>query len=140
MAVARQFISSHALEPLRLCLERLPLADILRIPLLASLSCEGCSQLWSIPQEVCSQGGEAVVRFLREVERTGQINTSVTLFLIGDGEAGKTSIIMGLTSESNRAFHIRTDHRTVGIDISKWAPPGQNIDFTFFKTLQCFFA
>jgi hypothetical protein len=128
--------SSSSLQTLNLancrCLEKLPLADILKFPVLTSLSCEGCSQLWSIPQEICSQGGVTTMRFLREVERAGQINTSVTLFLIGDGEAGKTSIIMSLTSESGRAFHIRTDHRTIGIDISKWAPQGQNVDFTLF--------
>ena len=72
------------------------------------------------------------MRFLREVERTGQISTTVTLFLIGDGEAGKTSIIMSLKSESNRAFHIRTDHRTIGIDRSKWVPQGHSLNFTLF--------
>ena len=41
------------------CLETLPLTVILQLPLLTSLSCEGCSQLWSIPQEVGKQGGQA---------------------------------------------------------------------------------
>ncbi len=72
------------------------------------------------------------MRFLRDVESTGQINTSLNLFLIGDGEADKSSVIMSLKSESDMAFHIRTDHRTIGIDISKWAPQGQNVDFTVF--------
>ena len=93
----------------RRCLETLPLTDILQLPLLTSLSCEGCSQLWSVPHEVCKQGGQATMRFLREVERAGRVNRSLTLFLIGDGEAGKTpSVIMSLESKSLRATFART--------------------------------
>jgi hypothetical protein len=114
------------------CLEKLPLADILKFPLLIRLSCEGCLLLWSIPQVIRNQGGEATMRYLRDVESKGQISTSLALFLIGDGEAGKTSTIMCLKSESDRAFHIRTDHRTIGRDISKWAPEGHSVDFTVF--------
>ena len=53
------------------CLETLPLPDILQLPLLTSLSCEGCSQLWSIPQEVCKQGAQATMRFLRRWSEPG---------------------------------------------------------------------
>jgi hypothetical protein len=46
--------SSTSLTSLELsgcrCLEKLPLADILKFTQLTSLSCEGCSQLWSIPR------------------------------------------------------------------------------------------
>ena len=114
------------------CLETLPLKDILKLPQLKSLACDGCSLLSSVPHEVCLQGGENTLKFVKEVELTGKINNNITLFFVGEGEAGKTSVIMSLQSDSDRAVYIRTDHRTIGIDISEWTPQGDDMTFTFF--------
>ena len=101
-------------------LESLPIEVLLKFPFLRSLDVAGCGKLFSPPQEICSQGGEVTMRFLREVQKSGKFNDIMNLFLLGDGEAGKTSVVMALKSNANRAAHIRADHRTVGIDISSW--------------------
>ena len=54
-------------------------------------------------------GGPGVDEVSEEVERAERVNRSLTLFLIGDGEAGKTpSVIMSLESKSLRATFART--------------------------------
>ena len=72
----------------------------------------------------------------------------MSLFLIGDGEAGKTSIMHALKSAEKRAHHIRHDHRTVGIEIAEWYPEDVDVRFliydlagqaVYFKTHQLFF-
>jgi len=98
----------------------LPLEDLIKFPFLSSLDLAGCGKLLSPPQEVCNQGGIATLQFLREVKKTGKFNEMMNLILVGDAEAGKTSVIMALKSEVNRAVYIRADHRTVGIDITTW--------------------
>ena len=103
-------------------LETLPLGYLLDFPQLKRLECQGCVNLSSPPQEICEQGGEAVLAFLKEVRRSGQFSKSMTLFLIGDGEAGKTSVISALKSDAGRTNYIRADHRTIGIDVSVWEP------------------
>ena len=43
---------------------------------------------------------------------------SIKLFLIGDGERGKTSLLRRLKQEEKKV-----DNRTIGIDIRKWSYP-----------------
>jgi hypothetical protein len=76
---------------------------------LERVECEGCVKLSTPPQEVCRQGGLAVAKFLRQVNGDGEMTKSITLFLIGDGEAGKTSVLLALKSPENKACHIRAD-------------------------------
>ena len=113
-------------------LEVLPLGQLVEFPLLKSIECKGCLQLYYPPFEICSQGGEAVMELLREVRRCGQYSKSITLFLMGDGEAGKTSVVRALKSKEDRTAHIRADHRTVGIDISAWRPKNTDLTFRIF--------
>ena len=101
-------------------IEAVPHEDLIKFPFLKSLDLSGCGKLYSPPQEICSQGGKATMEFLREVKRNGKFNETMNLFLLGDGEAGKSSVIMALKSDFNRAAYIRADHRTVGIDITTW--------------------
>eukprot|EP00291_Cryptomonas_curvata_P009238 CAMPEP_0172198962 /NCGR_PEP_ID=MMETSP1050-20130122/28407_1 /TAXON_ID=233186 /ORGANISM="Cryptomonas curvata, Strain CCAP979/52" /LENGTH=1402 /DNA_ID=CAMNT_0012875899 /DNA_START=67 /DNA_END=4275 /DNA_ORIENTATION=- len=110
--------------------QSLPIAEILNLPNLKVLDCKGCSKLYYPPQEVCKQGGTAVMRFLQEVN--GQVSTNMNLFLIGEGEAGKTSVVIALKSSSNSAYHIRADHRTIGIDITSWQPKGSDVVFDIY--------
>ena len=101
-------------------LKILPVAALLRITSLEELDCRGCFRLFSPPQEICDLGGKAVMEFLREVEKDGEFSKQMTLFLLGDGESGKTSVIKALKSSNSCAERIHEDSRTVGIDISSW--------------------
>jgi hypothetical protein len=113
-------------------LQHLPLEELMdRLPL-RHLNCAGCSQLWSPPQEVCNQGGDITVRFLHEVKARGEFSSEMTLLLIGDGEAGKTSVVLALKSENNKAPYIRSDYRTVGIDVSFWKPTAQKMEYVIY--------
>ena len=132
-------LSKHRLGELKLeilnieyCgyIDSVPIVEVLNLPNLKELACEGCSKLYYPAQEICKQGGKATLRFLQEVN--GQVNTRMNLFLIGDSEAGKTSVIMALKSNSNKAYYIRTDHKTVGIDITSWKPKDADIVFDIF--------
>lgn len=101
-------------------LTSLPIKNLCQLTLLEEVECTGCPSLLSPPPEVCFQGGKAVMNFLREVNSNGQPNKSITIFLIGDGESGKTSILSALRSSNNTSAKIHIDSRTVGIDISTW--------------------
>ena len=69
------------------------------------------------PPEVVSQGWKAVLQFLR-AGSTVPVH-ELRLMLIGDGEAGKTSLQQALNAPSHRAHRIGKEERTVGIDISE---------------------
>ena len=111
-----------------ICLETLPLEQLRK---LISLGLKGCSQLWNPPKEVCNQGGEETIRFLNDIKINGVQSESMALFLVGDGEAGKTSLIRAVTGPSGCAAKIRSDHRTVGIDVHRW-DPGWGSIFTIY--------
>ena len=120
----RWVLRLHGLVSLNLSgcsqIESLPYEELIKFPFLRSLDLSGCDKLWSPPQEIRCQGGKATLQFLKDVKKSGKFNETMNLLLLGDGEAGKTSVIMALKSESNRAAYIRADHRTVGIDITTW--------------------
>ena len=59
--------------------------------------------------------------FLRACEKDSGVNTDLALFLVGDGEAGKTSVMKALMNDKgNTAEHIGKDTRTVGMDMHDW--------------------
>ena len=101
-------------------LTKLPLREIENMAKVTELDCRECPNLWSPPHEVADQGGTKTMDFLRVVARDGETNSAMTLFLLGDGEAGKTSVFVALRSRHNKADRIREDQRTVGIDTEEW--------------------
>ena len=113
-------------------LEVIPWQSLVAMPCLKSIECKDCLQLIYPPMEICKQGGEEVMNFLREVQRYGQYSKSMNLFLVGDGEAGKTSVIRALKSRDDRTSHIRADHRTVGIDICTWRPQAMDMCYRIY--------
>jgi GTPase SAR1 family protein len=113
-------------------LESLPLDAIAANASMVELHLKGCKSLWSPPQEVNGQGGRATMEFLREVYATGRASDEMTLFVIGSGESGKTSLLSALKSGEDRAPRIHEDSRTVGIDIATYSPPGSGVNFRFF--------
>ena len=52
------------------------------------------------------------------VEHSGIFNTAIEMIAIGNGEAGKTSIIRALMNGTSEKIH--EDKRTVGIDLKTW--------------------
>jgi GTPase SAR1 family protein len=107
--------------------ETLPLDQLLKLD---SLMLRGCKRLWNPPQEICNQGGKATMQFLRQIKEEGEFSREMNLFLIGDGEAGKTSLISALID--GKAEKIRRDYRTVGIDLKKWRPDGWDCLFHIY--------
>ena len=103
------------------CLETLPLQALCDVASLTELMCTGCPSLFAPPMEVAEQGGNETMKFLRDCSQDGVFNESLGLFLIGDGEAGKTSVLQALMNEAgNVAGHIGKDTRTVGMDMKDW--------------------
>jgi hypothetical protein len=115
-------------------LESVNAERLVRIASLEKLNCARSSRLWSPPREVRMQGGKAAMDFLREVQQRGAYSTQMTLFLIGDGESGKTSVINAIRSENDRAERIFEDNRTVGIDVYSWCPNlnGAEVEYKIF--------
>ena len=98
-------------------IERLPINGLIELGL-THLNLEGCKELWTPPKEVCNQGGRATMQFLNNCKREGRPSKDMALFLLGDGEAGKTSVARALIK--GHTDRIRSDHRTIGIDVVKW--------------------
>ncbi len=116
-------------------LASLPLQALAEIPSVRTLACAGCPNLWSPPQEVATQGGKECLEFVRAALRDGEADTRMTLFLLGEGEAGKTSVFRALRSATGTAERIREDMRTVGIDTEEWLPEGTGAAGLRFRVL-----
>ena len=69
------------------------------------------------PDEVVGRGWEAVLEFL-SAGPTVAVH-ELRLMLIGDGEAGKTSLQRAFAAPSHKAEWIGKEERTVGIDFSE---------------------
>ena len=132
-------------------LAQLAAQELCSISTLKELECPGCSQLISPPPEVAEhpawnkgRGRESMqflqrsrresMQFLRECIQDGGVNKELALFLIGDGEAGKTSVMRALMNEAgNTAESIGKDTRTVGMDMVDWTTKDQQGDELIFK-------
>jgi GTPase SAR1 family protein len=87
---------------------------------LDSVECIGCVGLHTPPREVCEQGGKVVAEFLRALSNEGRMSKRMSLFLIGDEGAGKTSIVSALRTGESRAHPTRNSRKSAGINISEW--------------------
>jgi Leucine-rich repeat (LRR) protein len=98
-------------------LEKLPIVEIISNTTLDWLGCKCNKRLSSPPPEIANQGGEAVVRYLRlaSPQAGGILNRDVELFMVGNGESGKTSVLAML--KKGKAERIHEDQRTVGINM-----------------------
>ena len=114
-------------------IETIPIAELCSMEKLLDFECHNCPRLISPPPEISIQGGKAAMKFMRALIDDGKRNTRMVLFLIGDGESGKTSLLSALRATDHRAVKIHRDNRTVGIDISKWSlQESDSIDFTVY--------
>mmetsp|Transcript_37236 Transcript_37236/g.99101 ORF Transcript_37236/g.99101 Transcript_37236/m.99101 type:complete len:1895 (+) Transcript_37236:92-5776(+) len=110
-------------------LTHIPMDDLLKLPKLEEVDCGGCINLISPPHEICEAGGKRILQFMRDSRADGECSLQMTLFLLGDGESGKTSVIKALKSPNNTSERLHEDSRTVGIDISTWVTPGGEVEF-----------
>ncbi|EKX37649.1 hypothetical protein GUITHDRAFT_116126 [Guillardia theta CCMP2712] len=91
---------------------------------LKEMNCQNCIRLQLPPPEIAGQGGEASFMYMQSVKTDSETNKRMNLILIGNGEAGKTSVFRALSSVENKAGKIDVDKRTIGIDLDRWEPDG----------------
>ncbi|PAV13150.1 hypothetical protein ASJ81_18615, partial [Methanosarcina spelaei] len=68
------------------------------------------------PVEIVKQGREAVINYFKSLEGEKRPLNEVKVLLVGDGEAGKTSLVKRLLGEGFDG----NEHQTQGINIKKW--------------------
>jgi hypothetical protein len=79
--------------------------------------------LESPPAEIVKQGTEAVRAYFRSLEGEKQALNEVKVLLVGDGAAGKTSLVKRLTGQG----YDENEPQTHGININHWeVPEGEN--------------
>ena len=73
--------------------------------------------------------------FIREALREGHFNIAVLLILVGDVEAGKTSLLRALKSPAKKCGDDKYQP-TVAPELSSWTPEGQEdvLDIRFVDT------
>jgi len=74
------------------------------------------------PIEIVKQGREAVINYFKSLEGEKKPLNEVKVLLVGDGEAGKTSLLKRLLGEGFDG----NEHQTQGINIKKWGFKDKN--------------
>ncbi len=90
--------------------------ELCQLPELETLRL-GDNPLCCPPLEVCNQGINAMRQYFAELDKGTQVLNEVKILVIGDGEAGKTSLVKRLFNE---AFD-QSENPTHGINIRDWA-------------------
>jgi GTPase SAR1 family protein len=70
------------------------------------------------PLEICAQGIEAMRQYFAELDNDTQVLNEVKILLVGEGAAGKTSLVNRLFGEAFDEHQDSTD----GISIRGWEP------------------
>ncbi len=71
-----------------------------------------------IPDEILRKGWQPVLAYLRELRAQGGAPVrEARVFLLGEGEQGKTSLLRALLDRRGLTDPIKVDDRTVGIDV-----------------------
>lgn len=66
------------------------------------------------------RGAEAVLAYLKQMERGKSRNWRTKLMLVGIGGAGKTTLLRALIEDSDIGVPTTVDDITLGIDIETW--------------------
>ena len=112
-------------------LRHIPVKCLCEMKTLEFLDCEGSPQVYGLPPEVAKLGGVKAMTYLKEINRTGKPSTELQIIVIGNGEAGKSSLINCVVNELNdTSAKINEDDRTVGIDITEWKPQAFDLEET----------
>jgi len=98
-------------------LESLPV-ELATLPNLEALDVDGAT-LPHLPPEIVSQGGAALLSYLRDQYRAGARQWVSKLLVVGEGGVGKTSLLRALRDESFNP----EESTTHGIDVRPLAMP-----------------
>ena len=92
---------------------------------LTTLDVGNNSKLRTPPPTVVRDGLPAIKRYFDLLDRDGGGFESwvVKAVFVGQGEAGKTSLLRAAKARSS--FTCDADARTIGVDIEKWNPEGE---------------
>jgi len=76
------------------------------------------------PLEIIDRGSEAVISYMKELQKGGQESCTVPILFVGVGEAGKTSTIQALLSRENcGALHffetLYIEHTVVALSVGR---------------------
>ena len=115
--------------------QTLPYIELCALSSLKRLECRGNQNLKYPSSSVIEEGGERVMAFIREALREGHFNIAVLLILVGDVEAGKTSLLRALKSPAKKCGDDKYQP-TVAPELSSWTPEGQEdvLDIRFVDT------
>ena len=103
-------------------LKGIPVPELCEIQSLNFIECVGSPQVYSLPPEVAKQGGSNAMEYLRLTQGNSTESRELQIIVIGNGEAGKSSLINCVRNQDGKSKKIHEDDRTVGIDISEWKP------------------
>jgi hypothetical protein len=73
-------------------LRHIPVKCLCEMKTLEFLDCESSPQVYGLPPEVAKLGGVKAMTYLKEINRTGKPSTELQIIVIGNGEAGKSSL------------------------------------------------
>ena len=91
-------------------------AEIAQLTNLTKLDLSGNPLLKTLPPEIAARGIQAIFEFFKSLEAEKQPLNEVKVLLVGDGGAGKTSLIKRLIGEK----FDNNEPQTHGINIKKW--------------------
>ena len=104
-------------------LKGIPTKVLCKFGSLDFLDCVGSKQVYGLPPEIAKLGGRNAMVFLRSANVGSKENKELQIIVMGNGEAGKSSLINCVTNKKNdTSVEIHEDVRTVGIEIREWIP------------------
>ncbi|EKX32844.1 hypothetical protein GUITHDRAFT_175538 [Guillardia theta CCMP2712] len=129
-----EFVQVHHISSIDLSdnprIEWFPALELLSSTQVQLIKCSNCPQLITPPMEIANQGSTVTMKFLRELLEQQELNETIHLSVIGEGEAGKTSLLQALQdTENDRSPEIPIDTRTVGVDITRWDVKDEHLQF-----------
>ena len=94
-------------------------AEVGQLTQLTTLYLGGCQSLRTPPLATAERGVAAIRDYFHNLAESGAAtSTTCKLLLIGDGEAGKTSILRGLTAGVPNPTDAGSDGRTISLELS----------------------
>ncbi|KAL3880394.1 hypothetical protein ACJMK2_032638 [Sinanodonta woodiana] len=112
-------------------LEQLP-GTLGLLPNIQTIRLSSCPSLRTPPIEVVSRGFEPIKAYLKKLAGGFTECRRTKLMVVGLGGAGKTSLLMALTSMNKKTSGTEKENPTDGIDIKSWTVKNsENVDVTF---------
>ena len=102
---------------------------------LTTLTVVECRALRQPPFELATQGVQAIANYFRDLQESGSLpSMQCKLLMLGDGEAGKTSLLRSLKAGRPMPAAGGSSGRTINLELSKMALDGEDgrrlVDFS----------